>query len=57
MVDFYSPDCKACIKFAPIFEEVATYFKNNNLGVVFAKVDLDKNPQLKARFGIETYPR
>lgn len=57
VVDFYSPDCKACVKFNPIFEEVAKSFKPYNNKLVFAKVNLDQNPQIKAKFGIDTYPR
>jgi thiol-disulfide isomerase/thioredoxin len=55
MLDFFTYSCALCVKFAPTYDRVAADL--SGFGVTFAKVDLNKNPGLKKRFSIKTYPR
>jgi thiol-disulfide isomerase/thioredoxin len=38
-VEFYSPNCGHCVRFAPEYEKVAKHFKNAESKVVIAAVD------------------
>ena len=52
VVDFWASWCAPCLAFSPIFEEVSRQFPE----VVFAKVDIEKEPQLAEDFQIRSIP-
>jgi protein disulfide-isomerase A1 len=39
-VEYYSPNCGHCVKFAPEYEKLATKVKEDGLSFVIAAVDL-----------------
>jgi len=55
LVEFYAPWCGHCKKLAPIWEKLATVFKNDP-SVVIANVDADKHKVLGQRFGVSGFP-
>ena len=52
IVDFWAPWCGPCQNFAPIFETAS----ENNLDVVFGKVNADEQQQLALALGIQSIP-
>jgi thioredoxin len=53
LVDFWATWCGPCKMIAPIIDEIAS----ERAGVAkIAKVDVDQNPGLSARFGIKAIP-
>ena len=52
LVDCYAHWCPPCRRAAPVFAQMSEEYSN----VVFAKVDVDKVPELSAIFGVRTLP-
>jgi len=55
LVEFYAPWCGHCKHLAPIWEKLATIFKNEP-SVVIANVDADKHKDLGSRYGVSGFP-
>ena len=53
MVDFWAEWCGPCRMVGPVVEELATQYQGK---VKIAKMDVDKNRQTPAKFGIRNIP-
>jgi len=53
MVDFWAQWCAPCLAAAPVLEELAKEYDGK---VEFAKVDVDSNSPLAAKYGIAAIP-
>jgi thioredoxin 1 len=53
VVDFWADWCHPCKMLAPILDEIAN---EKNGAVKIAKVDVNNNPELSARFGVRSIP-
>jgi thioredoxin 1 len=52
VVDFWSPSCLPCLRYKPIFMDVASLVQN----VTFATVNADESPNTMAKYNIESIP-
>ena len=53
VIDFNATWCVPCRKFEPVFNQAAAAFRDK---VDFVSIDIDKNPQTAAAFGVESIP-
>ena len=53
LLDFWAEWCGPCKQIAPILEDLAKEYEGK---VVIAKIDVDKNQQTSAKFGIRGIP-
>lgn len=53
LIDFYATWCGPCRALAPVLEEVATEYEGK---VIIYKVDVDKEKELAALFGVSSIP-
>jgi thioredoxin 1 len=53
MIDFWAEWCGPCKTIAPVVEELSSDYDGK---AVIAKVDVDNNPQIAAKFGIRNIP-
>ena len=52
IIDFWAPWCSPCIKFKPIFEEVAS----NTKDIAFGKVNIEDNRPIAMDFQVMSIP-
>lgn len=53
LIDFYADWCGPCKKLAPVMEELAAKYEGK---VIFYKVNVDREKELSAAFGIQSIP-
>tara|TARA_B100001750_G_scaffold59198_1_gene46929 strand:- start:1777 stop:2103 length:327 start_codon:yes stop_codon:yes gene_type:complete len=53
VVDFWAEWCGPCRAMNPIIEELSSIYENK---IVFAKLNVDKNPVTPSKYGISSIP-
>jgi len=53
LVDFWAPWCRPCLMAAPVLEELAKEYAGK---ITFAKLDVDQNAQVAAKYNIMAIP-
>ena len=53
VVDFWAEWCGPCKMLTPIIEQVAAEYEGR---ISFGKLDIDSNPQIAAKYGINSIP-
>ncbi|MHA1914869.1 MAG: thioredoxin [Promethearchaeota archaeon] len=53
VIDFWAVWCSPCKTFAPIFQKIHEEFYTN---FIFAKINVDENPQIAQHLGITSIP-
>ena len=51
--DFWAPWCPYCVRLKPVFDSVAKDYEEN---IKFVKVNVDEEPELASRYGIQGIP-
>ena len=53
LVDFWAEWCGPCLMLAPVIDDLADGYSGK---VKIGKLDIDKSPQIAARFGVQNIP-
>jgi thioredoxin 1 len=53
LVDFWAPWCGPCLSIGPSLEKLAEQYQGR---VTVAKVNVDDNPEISARYGVRSIP-
>ena len=53
LVDFWAEWCGPCVQIAPALEELANEYEES---LTVAKVNIDENPQIPAKYGVRGIP-
>ena len=53
LVDFWAPWCGPCLSIGPTLEKLAEQYQGR---VTIAKVNVDENPEVSARYGVRSIP-
>ena len=53
LVDFWAEWCGPCLMLAPVIDDLADIYAGK---IKVGKLDIDKSPQIAARFGVQNIP-